>query len=261
MSTETTHDWGDAPDLFGPRHDYREALILRRFLPMLTGNAVLNAGAGAGSMTGKLVDRGFDVTSVEYSPALVKRIQTDLANRHPSRSDPVLVGDLQNLQLPDHAFDGVVCAEVLEHLDDDAAAAGHLARVLRPGGALIVSVPADPFKYDWVDRWAGHRRRYTADGLHDLLAGAGLVDVAITGWGFPLTGLYHRHVYRPMLRRRIAAAGSAAGGAPSTAQRVISPLVRRAFELDTLFMGRTAAHFGLIATARRAPAPVGEPAS
>ena len=63
------HDWGDAPELYGPRHDYREALILRRLLPALPGPEVLNAGAGAGTLTLKLVDAGLRVTSVDASPA------------------------------------------------------------------------------------------------------------------------------------------------------------------------------------------------
>ena len=41
---------------------------------------------------------------------------------------------------------------------------GELARVLRPGGLLLVTVPANPYRYDWTDRWAGHRRRYTVRG-------------------------------------------------------------------------------------------------
>ena len=53
-----SHDWGDAPELFGPRHDYREALIMRRLLPALPGPEVLNAGAGAGSLTLRLVNAG-----------------------------------------------------------------------------------------------------------------------------------------------------------------------------------------------------------
>lgn len=261
MNTDDVHDWGAAPDLFGPRHEYRESLILRRFVPMLTGTSLLNAGAGAGSMTYKLVDRGFDVTSVEYSPALVERVRQELGRRQVTSSNPVAVGDLQTLDLPTAAFDGAVCAEVLEHLDDDRAAAGHLARVLRPGGALVVSVPADPFRFDWVDRWAGHRRRYTADGLRELLAGAGFVDVEVTGWGFPVTGIYHRFVYRPMLRRRLAAQQSGAatgGGGPRRVERLAAPLLRAAFEVDTAFMGRVGAHFGLIATARTPGGAVGE---
>src|SRR6185312_5762537 len=67
-SAPRAHDWGSAPDLYGPRHDYREALILRRLLPALPGSRVLNAGSGAGSLSLRLADASLEVTSVEASP-------------------------------------------------------------------------------------------------------------------------------------------------------------------------------------------------
>jgi SAM-dependent methyltransferase len=244
-----SHDWGDAPDLFGPRHDYREALILRRLLPALPGPEVLNAGAGAGTLTLKLVDAGLRVTSVDASPRLCDRVAAALRARGAEAGNPVMPGDLQRLELPDAAFDAVVCAEVLEHLDDDAAALAELARVLRPGGLLLVTVPANPYRYDWTDRWAGHRRRYEPEGLEGRLREAGFGDVRVRGWGFPLTGLYHRQVYRRALRRRLeAGAGRAADGPPP---RLAARAVRAALELDSAFVGRRPGYHGLLAVARR----------
>jgi SAM-dependent methyltransferase len=248
-----THDWGDAPELFGPRHDYRESLILRRLLPALPGPQVLNAGAGAGSLTLKLVDAGLSVTSVDASAELCDWVREALGARGAEGAHPVMRGDLERLDLPDEAFDGAVCAEVLEHLDDDAAALAELARVLRPGGLLVVSVPANPYRYDWTDQWAGHRRRYTADGLRRRLEEAGFPGPEVAGWGFPLTGLYHRQVYRRALRRRVeAGAGTAGGGAPP---RLVSRAVRAALEIDTAFIGRRPGYHGLLAVARRRGRP------
>lgn len=245
-TTHRVHDWGGNPELFGPRHDYREALVLRRLLPALPGPEVLNAGAGAGSLTLRLVAAGLRVTSVDASPELCEWTRARLGAQ--LAASPVLHGDLERLDLPDRAFDAAVCAEVLEHLDDDAAAARELARVLRPGGLLLVTVPANPDRYDWTDRWAGHRRRYTVDGLRALLAGAGLRRVEVSGWGFPLTGLYHRQVYRRVLRRRLAAGGGRAAGGPPP--RLVARLVRAALEVDSAFGGRRPGYHGLIALAR-----------
>lgn len=254
MSTSAieTHDWGDSPELFGPRHDYRESLVLRRLLPALPGPEVLNAGSGAGSLTLKLVDAGLRVTSTDASAELCEWTREALRRRGAAEGNPVVAGDLQRLDLPDASFDAVVCAEVLEHLDDDAAALARIARVLRPGGLLVVTVPANPYRYDWTDHWAGHRRRYTAEMLAERLAAAGFTGARVEGWGFPLTGLYHRQVYRRVLRRRLAAGGGrAAGGAPP---RLLSRLVRAALEIDTAFIGRRPGYHGLLAVARRADA-------
>jgi hypothetical protein len=115
---------------------------------------------------------------------------------------------------------------------------------------LAVSVPANPWRYDWTDRWAGHERRYTEEALRSLLRDAGLTDVDVTSYGFPLTGLYHRQVYRRMLRRRLESDGGDLG-APAGAARLLAPVLRAAFQIDTLFLGRFPGYFGLLATARR----------
>ncbi len=247
----TAHDWGDAPELYGPRHDYRESLVLRRLLPALPGPRVLNAGAGAGSLTMKLVEAGLHVTSVDASVPFCDWVHAALAARGLADMHPVVRAELGSgvLDLEPASFDAVVCAEVLEHLDDDAAALREFAGVLRPGGLLLVTVPANPYRYDWTDQWAGHRRRYTVDGLADRMRSAGFTQVDVQGWGFPLTGLYHRQVYRRALRRRLGTGhGDGLGGAPP---RLVSRLVRAALEIDTAFIGRRPGYHGLIAVARR----------
>lgn len=248
------HVWGDAPDLYGPRHDYRESLVARRVRRLGAGGDALDAGAGAGSMALRLAGLGYRVTAVDGSEAFVRRLEGLLATA-PGGPHRALAGDVGALPVADASVDVAVCAEVLEHVDDDAAAARELARALRPGGLLVVTVPANPDRYDWTDAWAGHRRRYRATELAALLAGAGLADVDVSGWGFPLTGLYHRHVYRRALRRRLARRGDAAGDAgalgapPPLARRVLRALL----EVDTPFTGLVPGWMGLIASARRPP--------
>ncbi len=253
----TTHDWGDAPELYGPRHDYREALVLRRLLPALPGPRVLNAGAGAGSLTMKMVDAGLQVTSVDASGAFCDWVRAALERRGAAAADhPVIRAELGTgaLALPPATFDAVVCAEVLEHLDDDAAALAEFAAVLRPGGLLLVTVPANPYRYDWTDQWAGHRRRYTVDGLAGRIRDAGFTDSEVQGWGFPFTGFYHRHVYRRALRRRLQAGSDGAlGGSPP---RLVSAAVRAVLEIDSAFIGRRPGYHGLIAVARRGDQPI-----
>src|SRR3954469_25229275 len=123
MTTEPVelapHGWGDAPDLYGPRHDYRESLLLRRLRPLVRSGHLLNAGCGAGSLTLKLLDAGYEVTSVDASAAFVTRLASLLDARGLPGSRLAHVGDLHDLAFPDAAFDGAVCGEVLEHLDDD----------------------------------------------------------------------------------------------------------------------------------------------
>ena len=64
------------------------------------------------------------------------------------------------LPFSDGAFDAAVALDVLEHLDDDRAAAAELGRVVRPGGFLVVFVPAFQILWGYNDEYSHHRRRY-----------------------------------------------------------------------------------------------------
>lgn len=76
-------------------------------------------------------------------------------------------------QLPDGGLDAAYSLNVLEHIADDAAAARELYRVLRPGGRLLIYVPAFELLYSAMDRKVGHLRRYRRRQLADLLMQAG----------------------------------------------------------------------------------------
>jgi SAM-dependent methyltransferase len=72
-------------------------------------------------------------------------------------------------------FDAILAVNVIEHLPDDHAAVRALATLLRPGGSLLVYVPACPWAFGSLDVALGHHRRYTAAMLEALLRGSGLI--------------------------------------------------------------------------------------
>ena len=88
-------------------------------------------------------------------------------------------------QNPDREFDLLMALEVLEHIEDDAAALRSWSRWVRPGGHIMVSVPADPDRFDACDRLVGHVRRYTRESLGNLFHDEGHTIVAIDTWGMP----------------------------------------------------------------------------
>lgn len=91
------------------------------------------------------------------------------------------------------SFDVVVASDVLEHIDDDARAVGEVARVLRPGGAFIFSVPAHPWLFGPHDAALFHRRRYVERGLRHLVEGTGLRIRRLSYWNSTLFPLYCAH--------------------------------------------------------------------
>jgi SAM-dependent methyltransferase len=79
-----------------------------------------------------------------------------------------------SLPYADRSFDLVCMFDVLEHIPDDAAVVREVARILRPGGLLFVSVPAYQFLYANNDRIAQHERRYTRPRLRAVFEQAEL---------------------------------------------------------------------------------------
>lgn len=83
-------------------------------------------------------------------------------------------------------FDLVGVFDVLEHLPDDAAALADLRRMIRPGGALVVTVPANRRLWSYFDEASRHRRRYETAELRDTLAAAGFAVEYLSPYMAPL---------------------------------------------------------------------------
>jgi len=250
--------WGAAPELVGPRHAYRVqrlAALLRSAVP--SGN-VLDAGCGAGALAELLARRGYRVTAVDASPELVDYTRKRIARAGLAERVEVRRGDLETALRPpalqqNEAFDAAVCGEVLEHIDDDDAALQFITAALKPGGVLVLSVPAGADQYDWLDRWAGHYRRYDEERLRALLAGAGLEVEALVRWGFPFMALYERFVQRPGLGRAAASGGERSAVARLARSAPVTLSLAAFFTADRLFEGRVPRGTGFLVRARKPP--------
>jgi SAM-dependent methyltransferase len=160
-----------SPALKHARNYY--AWIADQFRPHL-GKRVLDIGGGHGPHLDHVVARGRFVMSVDLSPECVADMQRRFAGaefeaRVGDISDPALATELARLH-----FDTVVCVNVLEHIEDDAAALRGMAKVLAPRtGRLFLLVPAHPLLFGTPDVLAGHFRRYSRQRLVSALRGAG----------------------------------------------------------------------------------------
>jgi len=98
-------------------------------------------------------------------------------------------GSATQLPFADETFDVVSAFDVVEHCADDATAVSELARVLVPGGRMLLSVPAYQWAWSDHDVQAGHHRRYTRPRLTRLVEGAGMQVLRSTyafGGAFPI---------------------------------------------------------------------------
>lgn len=86
-------------------------------------------------------------------------------------------------------YDFVTLLDVIEHLDDDVSFLQVATEYVKPGGFLIVNVPALPSLYGPYDEAAGHLRRYTIDSLKSVFGKANFKIVDLFYWGFSLVPL------------------------------------------------------------------------
>lgn len=146
----------------------------------------IEMGAGTGHMAGLFVERGFHGTCHDLGADSREMIRRRFAG------SPALqvVDDIE--QLPDEAADYLYAFEVLEHIGPDREVLDRWLRKLKPGGRILVSVPAHASKYGKSDELVGHVRRYERDQLRQLLADAGVTEIRIVNYGYPVTELTRR---------------------------------------------------------------------
>jgi len=100
----------------------------------------------------------------------LKNLRNDLPARH-------VACDALRLPFSDASFDGVVCSEVIEHIEDDGKALDEMARVIRPGGALVLTCPIHQKYFDFDDQFVGHYRRYEIPQLFTKLSQRGFLEM------------------------------------------------------------------------------------
>lgn len=162
----------------------RRALVRRLVPPRPSGDA-LDVGCGGGGNTAVLRDLGWNVSGLDYSPAAVQVTA--------SRGLPVVRGDATSLPFDDLSHDLVISMDTWEHVEDHHRVAAETARVLRPGGHLLVAVPSGRALWSGHDVALGHFRRYERSDLVDVVRSAGLEVTDVRSWNVLL---------RPVVRLR-----------------------------------------------------------
>jgi SAM-dependent methyltransferase len=169
----------------------RRALVRRTVASWPAGRAI-DVGCGMGGNTAVLRSLGWRAVGVEYTAS-----GSAIAA---GRGIPVVRADGRRLPVRDAAVDLVMSTDAWEHIDDDAAVAEESARVLRPGGRLLVAVPAGVELWSGHDVALGHVRRYERATLAAVIEDAGLVLDDLWSWNVLL-----RPVVKARRRRKVSA--------------------------------------------------------
>jgi SAM-dependent methyltransferase len=155
---------------------------VREFL----GSEVVEIGAGVGNITQFLL-RMKRVGCLEPYPEYLEYLRVRFAAHQNVSIHALRIEDCPNAEVPPNDFDSAICLNVLEHIPDDVDALRRIGQLIRPGGRVVVLVPAMPFLYGEMDRAMGHLRRYTLSSLRRAFQEAGLRPVR--GWYMNLPGV------------------------------------------------------------------------
>jgi SAM-dependent methyltransferase len=169
------------------------------------------------------------LVGLELDAAIIRKAQANVGHLP---GITLTRGNIYALPFPDNYFDGVILSEILEHIDDDVAGLHEVRRVLKPGGAVAITVPHANYPLLWdpinwtLERtlgrpirrgplagiWANHVRLYTRDELRAAVERAGLqvaVERSFTHISFPFI---HNLVYglgKPLLESGVMPDGMA----------------------------------------------------
>lgn len=212
------------------RREVVAALIRRRARPP-HGARVLEIGCGTGHNLAMLGEFG-TVEALEVDPA-ARAIAEQRLGR------PVLSAPLPELAgVPERAFDLIGAFDVIEHIGDDRAALAAIARRLKPGGRLVITVPAHQWMWSAHDVVNHHHRRYSKRALKELIGGSPLKLDAI--------GYFNSLLFPLAVAQRLAARLTGKQNSDlSLPPKPLNAALERAFAAERHLIGRLPLGLGL----------------
>ncbi len=170
--------------------------MILRYLAGFTDLHILNAGCGSGELSFQLAQAGHRVLGIdpELEHVRVAEQKARVINR---RNCSFVVSSIEDFQ-PTAPFDCVIATDVLEHIQDDRAAFEKLISFVKPGGLVIITVPAGQWLFGYHDESLGHFRRYSLTTLRRLVNERCQVD-HMRYFGFTLIPVCY--LYSKLLRK------------------------------------------------------------
>ena len=148
--------------------------LIRRRIELPQDAKILEIGCGTGHNL-EMLGRFGTVDAIEIDDAAREVATSRLGRRVMKAPLPRLTG------VPERAYDLVAILDVLEHIEGDRAALAAMATKLRPGGHILITVPAHPWMWSAHDVVNHHQRRYTRRTLRAAVESAGL-KIEMMSW-------------------------------------------------------------------------------
>ena len=122
------------------------------------GSKLFDFGCGSGYLVGELQRLGYDAYGVDFEKEAI-----DYGLNEGVRNLKLATGE--KIDYPDATFDTVTAFDVIEHIENEKPVIAELVRILKPGGKIIITVPAYQWLWGVQDKISRHFRRYTAGPL------------------------------------------------------------------------------------------------
>ena len=166
--------------------------VILDFLASVRAATFLEVGCGAGDLLVSLAKRGYRGLGVDLSPEAIAVAQQRL-------TEGEVTASVKSVEEVEGLFDVVIASEVLEHCADDRSFLALLRDRVRPGGHLLLTVPAHMAKWGPNDDFCGHLRRYERHELREKIVATGLEPICIHSYGVPVY-----NIMKPFYDRAIA---------------------------------------------------------
>jgi len=200
------------------------AALIERTMDLPRKANILEVGCGTGHNI-KMLERFGKVDGIEIDPEARAFAEKRLGRSIASAPLPEMPGVQRN------HYDLVAALDVVEHIEDDKAAVAALASCLKPGGKILVTVPAHQWMWSAHDELNHHKRRYSKAGLKALIQGSGLCLDSI--------GYFNSLLFPLAVGARLAAKLTRRGGGDdSLPPKPVNYVFERAFAVERRLVGK-----------------------
>ena len=159
--------------------------LAKKYIPY--GGRILDLGCGIGRTSLVLAQDGYAVTGVEVSQKAISIAKKNISKANFGGNTHFIVKDATQIAPKElgEEFGGIICSEVIEHIDDYEKLFVLSWRMLKKGGFLLLTAPHDQGQWSVLDNYAGHHRRFRSQQLRDVLGSTGFTVIELFTVGFP----------------------------------------------------------------------------
>lgn len=151
----------EALKTFALTHNYNR-WVCDSFTEYITGRSVLEVGCGIGNLTRRFMEHCSRIVGIDTSDLFIRHLKIDFPEMEIYNFD---ISDERVRTLAEKNIDAVIAINVLEHVKEDEKALRNMCAIVKPGGRLLLFVPALSWLYGSLDENAAHYRRYDRDEL------------------------------------------------------------------------------------------------